>query len=196
MGRSHGAEAEGAVAGFYGEAGAVFGGHAGSDAGDDAGGVVTLAVVTDHAAEELMDGEVLDFAFDVPEGEVECADGVGALAAGGIEEGAVHVLPEVLNELRVAADEASGGGGEEVFGAAFADAGDTGVGLDGDDDVTLVEERVGIGRVVGADARDLHFGQGGEGGDAPVAAARAVAERDLRKLRRCIGGASKCAEQS
>ena len=61
-----GAEAEGTVAGLDGEAGAVFDSHSGSDAGDDAGRVVTLAVVADHAAEELVDGEVLDFAFDVP----------------------------------------------------------------------------------------------------------------------------------
>ena len=162
-GKVHGAEAEGAVAGLDGEAGAVFDSHAGGDAGDDAGGVVALAVVADHAAEKLVDGEVLDLALDVPEGEVECADGVCAFAAGGIEEGAVHVLPEALDVLGVAADEAAGGGGKEVFGAAFADAGDAGVGLDGDDDVALVEEGRGVGRVVGADARDLHFGQGGEG---------------------------------
>ena len=143
-GHVHGAEAEGAIAGFDGEAGAILDGHAGGDAGDDAGGVVALAIVADHAAEELVDGEVLDLALDVPEGEVECADGVGALAAGGIEEGAVHVLPEVLDVLRVAADEAAGGGCEKIFGAAFADAGDAGVGLDGDDDVALVEEGCGI----------------------------------------------------
>ena len=65
--------------------------------------------------------------------------------------------------MRVAADEAAGRGGEEVFGAAFADAGDAGVGFDGDDYVALVEEGRGVGRVVGADARDLHFGQGGAG---------------------------------
>ena len=40
-----------------------------------------------------MDGHLLDLALDIPEGEIECANGVGAFAAGGVEEGAVHVLP-------------------------------------------------------------------------------------------------------
>ena len=50
----------------------------------------------------------------------------------------------MLDVLRVAADEAAGGGGEQVFGAAFADAGDARVGFDGDDDVALVEDLVDL----------------------------------------------------
>ena len=103
-------------------------------------------------------------ALDVPQRQVEGADGVGAFAARRIEEGAVHVLPEVLDELRIAADQAAGGGGEQVLGAAFADAGDAGIRLHGDDDVALVEQRGRIVRVICADPRDLHSRQGGEGG--------------------------------
>ena len=75
----------------------------------------------------------------------------------------------MLDELRVAADEAAGTGGEEILRAAFADAGDAGVGLDGDDDVALIEDLVdlkeGLGWIVDADAGDLHFGQSAEGGE-------------------------------
>ena len=73
-------------------------------------------------------------------------------------------MPEPLDVLRVAADEAASGWGEEFFGAAFADAGNASVRFDGDDDVALIEERRGIGRLVGADAHDLHFRQRSEGG--------------------------------
>ena len=83
--------------------------------------------------------------------EVEGADAVGLLAAGGIEEGAVHVLPEALDELGVLADEAAGALFEHLLGTAFADPGDAGFGFDGDYEVALVEEGVGFGRCVVGD---------------------------------------------
>src|ERR1017187_3999268 len=63
-GTVHGSEAEGAIAGFDSEACAVFYGHPRRDAGDDAGGVVALAVIADHAPEKLMNREVLHFSLD------------------------------------------------------------------------------------------------------------------------------------
>ena len=93
-----------------------------------------------------MDGEPKRLAPDIPQGEVERANGIGALAASGIEVGAIHILPQGFNELGIAADETSGRGSEHVLGAAFADAGDPGVRLDSDNHVALVEERVRIGR--------------------------------------------------
>ena len=87
-----------------------------------------------------MDGQTLHLALDIPERQVESADGVGPFAACGIEEGAIHVLPETLDILRVAADQSAGGLATSVsFDAALADAGDACVGLDGDHHVALVE---------------------------------------------------------
>jgi hypothetical protein len=80
----------------------------------------------------------LHLALDVPKSQVEGAYGVGSLAAGWIEEGSVHVLPQPLDVLRVAADESSGGLGEGVLHAPFADAGDARIGFDGDHHVALV----------------------------------------------------------
>ena len=56
-----------------------------------------------------------------------------------IEEGPVHVLPEPLDVLRIAPDQAAGGLRQHVFRSALADAGDAGVGFDGDHHVALVE---------------------------------------------------------
>ena len=61
---------------------------------------------------------------------------------GGIEERAVHVLPQALDVLRIPADQAAGGLLQRVLRSAFADAGDSGVGFDGHHHVALVEERV------------------------------------------------------
>ena len=80
---------------------------------------------------------------------------------GRIEESARHVLPEAFDVLRILADQASGGLLEGVARAAFADAGDAGVGLYGDDEVALVEQGIRVFRRVHADARDFHFGDGG-----------------------------------
>ena len=135
----------------------------GSDAGDAAGGVVALAVIAHHSAEDLVDGKAEDFATNVPQGHVEGANGVGLFTSRGIEEGAVHILPQPLDVLRVAADETASGLGERVLGAAFADAGDASVGLHCDHHVALVEERVWIRRQICANPRDLHSWQGGEG---------------------------------
>ena len=159
--RVGGAGAVAAKAGFHGGARAFLHAHAGANAGDDAAGGIALAVVARHAAQQGVDRAAEHLAFDIPQREVEGADRVDFLASRRIEEGARHVLPEALDVLRVLADEASGGLLEGVARAAFADAGDAGVGFDGDDEVALVEERIGAFRRVHADARDLHLGDGG-----------------------------------
>ena len=150
-----------AKSGFHGGARAFHNAHAGAYAGNDAAGGIALAEVARHAAQQGVDRPAEHLAFDVPQRQVERADGVDLLAPGRIEEGARHVLPEALDVLRILADQASRGLLQGVARAAFADAGDAGVGLDGDDEVALVEQGVGLLRRVHADARDLHFGDGG-----------------------------------
>ena len=159
-----GADPEGAIAGGDGGLGALLEAHAALHAGNGAAGGVALAEVAGHAAEQGVDGAAEDLALNVPEGKIERAEGVDFFAAGRIEEGARHVLPETLDVLRVLADEAAGALLERVAGSALADSGDAGVGFDSDDHVALIEEGVWVGRRVDADARDLHFGEGGAGG--------------------------------
>ena len=52
---------------------------------------------------------------------------------------------------------------QQLHRAHLADASDACIGLDRDDHVTLVEQRVGVWRQVGTHPRDLHFGDGGFG---------------------------------
>ena len=89
-----------------------------------------------------MHRQTLDFSLDVPQRQIERADGIGLLAARRIEERPVHVLPELLDVLRIAADQSPGGLRQHVLRSAFADAGDSGIGLDRDHHVALIEQRV------------------------------------------------------
>ena len=66
--------------------------------------------------------------------------------------------------LRVLADQPAGARLQQVLGPAFADSGDAGVGLDRHHHVALVEERIGVRRLIDADPRDLHFGDRGARG--------------------------------
>ena len=128
-----------------------------------AGGVVELAVIAHHAAEHRVHRQTQRFAADIPERQVDGAERVHLLASGRVEERAQHILPEVLDAARVLADHAAGALHQQVGSAAFADAGDAGVGLDGDNHIALIEERVGIRRRPHADAGHLHLGDGGDG---------------------------------
>ena len=103
-----------------------------------------------------MDGDAEGFALEIPESEVEGSDGVGFLAAGGIEEAAEHQLPEVLDTGGVLANQLSGNLADEVRGAAFANPGQAGIGFNGDDVKTLVDHRAGDGGFVIANAGNLH----------------------------------------
>ena len=101
-------------------------------------------------------------ALDVPQGQVERAQGVLLFASRRIEEGARHILPQPLDVVRVLADQPAGALLQHVLGAAFADAGDPGLGLHGHHQVALVEQRIGVGRFVDTDSGDLGFGDRGE----------------------------------
>ena len=93
-----GAEAEGAIAGCDRGMSAFLDAHALRDAGNNAGRVVTLAIVAHHAAQQFMHRQVLNFSLDVPQRKIERADGMGLFAARRIEECAVHVLPEQFDD--------------------------------------------------------------------------------------------------
>ena len=85
-------------------------------------------------------------------------------ASGRIVEGAIHVLPQTLDVERILADEPPGARLQRVARPAFADAGDIGVGLDGDDHVALQQrdlERHHVGCLVEPDPRDLCLRQRG-----------------------------------
>src|SRR6185295_20325443 len=101
---------------------------------------VALAVVTRRSAEQLVHRHAERLALDVPEREVERAERVRLLAARRVEPRDVHFLPDRFGVERVLADERTGALLERVLRAAFADAGDPGVGLDGRDHGALVEQ--------------------------------------------------------
>ena len=126
------------------------------------GRVVALAVIAHHAAQQRVHRQAERLAADIPQRQVERAEGVFFLAPGRIEEGARHVLPEALDVLRVLADQAAGALFEHLLGAAFADAGDAGVGLDGHHQVALIEERIRLGRRVDAHPVILVLGDCGK----------------------------------
>ncbi len=111
-----------------------------------------------------MHRQTLHFSFDVPQRQIERADGMGLFAARGIEKRPVHVLPEQFDVLRVAADQSTRGLGQHVLRSALPDAGDSGVGFDGDHHVALIEQRVRIGWQIGSHPRDLHLRKRGKGG--------------------------------
>src|SRR3981081_1319507 len=111
-----------------------------------------------------MDRLVLYFALDVPQGQVQCPDRVSSFPAGGREEGAIHVLPQLFDMLRVAADQSPCGLFQQVLRSALADAHDSSVGLDGDDHVALIEKGIRVWRQIRSYSRDLHLWKAGKCG--------------------------------
>ena len=79
------------------------------------------------------------------------------LAARRIEPGDVHLLPDGFDLEWVLVDECPGALFKRVGDAAFADAGDAGVGLNGHHHVALRERLIQVRRFVDADAGDLDF---------------------------------------
>ena len=130
--------------------------------GMTAGRVVAFAIVADRAAEHGMDRQAVHFAR-------ECPTGPGR---------ARRSRPSSrgrADRRRSASCPARGvrcGCGSwpmsrpahwssSVLGSTFADSGDAGVGFDGHHHVALVEKRIGVRRLIDADPRDFHFGDGG-----------------------------------
>jgi hypothetical protein len=131
---------------------------------------VALQMVAIHSAEEFVHRHAQCLAFEVPQREVQRADRVQPFASRWIVEGAIHVLPQALDVERVLADEPTCAGLDRVAGAPLTNAGDVGVGLDGDDHVALQQrnlQRHHRRRLVQADARDLGLRQSGLGGERP-----------------------------
>ena len=125
---------------------------------------VTLQIIAVHAAEQLVHRHAQRLAFQIPQRQIERTDRMQPFASGRIVEGAVHVLPQSFDVERVLADEPPGAWLQRVARPAFADAGDVGVGLDGDDHVALQQrnlQRHHVGRLVEPDPRDLRLRQRG-----------------------------------
>ena len=96
-------------------------------------------MVAVHAAEQLVDRHAQRLAFEIPQREIQRADSVEPFAPGRVVKCAIHVLPHAFDVERVPPDQAARAGFQRVASAAFTDAGDVGVGLDGDDHVALQE---------------------------------------------------------
>ena len=159
LGRRH---AERAISGFHRGAGAFLQTQSGTGrrAGrSGATGRVALAVVTRAPAEQLVHRQPERLALDVPEREVQGAQGVGLLPPGRVEPRDVRLLPERLGPERVLTDQRPGALLQRVLGAALADPRDADVGLDRDDHVALVEQGIEVRRAVDPDARDLGLRQ-------------------------------------
>src|ERR1022692_2220321 len=107
--RFGGARPVGAKAGFHGRPRALHDAHAGAHAGNDAAGGIALAEIPHHPAQQGMDRPAEHLALDVPQRQVERADGVNLLAPRRIEKRARHVLPQAFDILRILPDQAPGG---------------------------------------------------------------------------------------
>ena len=118
---------------------------------------VAFDVVARLAAQQLIYGHAERLAFDIPQGHVECSQRMQLFAARRIEAAAIDELPQVVDARRVVADQHLGALGDGIARTAFADAGNSLIGLHGDDVETLVEHRARSRIVIKADARDLHF---------------------------------------
>ena len=158
--QARGVEPEQPPAGLHARGGAV----AQRVAAAPEGGRVALEVIAVHSAEQLVHRHAQRFAFQIPQRQIERTDRMKPFASGRIVEGAIHVLPQTLDVERVLADEPPGARLQRVARAAFADAGDIGVGLDRDDHVALQQrdlQRHHVGCFVEPDPRDLCLRQRG-----------------------------------
>ena len=156
-----GAHAERPVARFHGGLRPFPDAHAGRDPGNAPGRVVAFAVVAHHAAQQLVHRQLLHLALQIPQRQIQRAQGVHLFAPRRIEEGPRHVLPQLFDILRILADQPPRQRFQHVLGAAFADARKAGVGLHRHHHVALIEQHVGVRRGVRPHARHLHLGHGG-----------------------------------
>ena len=86
-----------------------------------------------------MHGKPQRLPFDVPQRQVERAQGMRLLAARRVEPGYVHLLPDGFDVERVLADQRPRALLQSIFGATLADAGETRVRLHHHHHVALVE---------------------------------------------------------
>ncbi len=156
------AHAKRPVAGFHRRVSPLFQAEGGVGRGtrrSRAAGRVALAVVARQAAEQLVHRQAERLALDVPQREIEGAEGVGLLPARRVEPRDVGLLPDPLDPKGILANQRARDLLEGVPGAALADAGDADVGFNGHHHVALVEQRVEVGRTEDPDASDGGLGQ-------------------------------------
>ncbi len=114
-------------------------------------------MIAHHAAQQCVHRQALYLAFQIPQRQIEGSQRVFLFSPRRVKERARHVLPEPLDVMRIASDQAAGALLQHLLGAAFADSRDAGVGLYGHHQVALVVERVRVRRRIDAHAGDLHL---------------------------------------
>ncbi len=124
---------------------------------------ITLHVVARGTVQQVIHGQLRRLALDVPQRHVERALRVDLLAPRRIEAVHVHVVPDALDVERALADQAACKILDQVGRAAFADAGDADVGLDGHQHPALVERSVHAGMRPAFHPGDFGFGKRGLG---------------------------------
>ena len=65
-------------------------------------------MIAGESAQRRMNRQTQGLPFDIPQSQIQSAEGMNFFPAGRIEEGAIHVLPEPLNVVRVLADQPAG----------------------------------------------------------------------------------------
>ena len=156
VGRAH---AEGAIAGSNGRRRAILHAHAWLDPWYDAACVVALAVIPRHATQDFVNRQFQHLAFDVPQRKIERAERMFSFAPRRIKERPRHVLPQPFDMLRVLPDQPPGTLFQCIGKTAFANTGDSRVGLDGHHRIGLIEQWVRVGGRISPYARDLHLRQ-------------------------------------
>ncbi len=122
-----------------------------------AAGHIAFAVLARQAAQEDMHGQAQGLTLDIPQRQVERAEGVYLFPSRRVEERAIHVLPETFDELRILANQPPRTLLERVFGSTFSDSNETGVGLYRDNHVALIEQGVEVGWGINPNPDDLHL---------------------------------------
>ena len=123
-------------------------------------GGVALQIVAGHPAEEFVHRHIQRLALQIPQRQIERAHGVQPLAPWRIVVRTIHVLPDAGDLEGILPDEAARVRRDRIERAAFADAGDADVGIDGHDHAALQQrnlERHHVRPLVEPNARDLRL---------------------------------------
>ena len=91
---------------------------------------------------QVVQRELQRLSFDVPERHVEGTLAMDLFTPRRVEPIHVHVMPDLLDVERALPDEAACKILDQIGRAAFADAGDADIGLDGHEHAALVERAV------------------------------------------------------
>ena len=117
---------------------------------------ITLDVFPRGTAQQLINGDSERLSLDIPQREIQSAQGVQLLTPRGIKVTPVHQLPEVLDPPGIFADKHRRALDDRVARSTLADSGDALIGFDGDEIGALVKDRPGPRIRVVPDSGDFH----------------------------------------